>query len=216
MAFPVIILICLIMSREIFGLMLSFWQLKSARGASDTSKTWSRQHSILRRHSRRTAVQMCAVIQLSSMVMPISIVCAIFKDVIFWRERYLSYWCPFRYGGVLTRTDDNVSGVAGVFEMAKLAAAVSPHGEVRGVLSRGTASVWIVGRMGSMVSARALHGSGVRFRGIIALEMISYYDERSGTQFYLIHGALIVFVGNLASRRFTKDIKRSFMRNSSL
>jgi Zn-dependent M28 family amino/carboxypeptidase len=122
--------------------------------------------------------------------------------------------------------DDNASGVAGVLEMARLAAISPWRRKVRfEAFCLEESPAFRSSRMGSMVSANALREAGVLLRGMVAMEMIGYYDDRIGTQFYPFpafelfypkHGAFIAFVGNLASRRFTKDVKRGFMKNSTL
>lgn len=122
--------------------------------------------------------------------------------------------------------DDNASGVAGVLEMARLAAASPWRHSVRfEAFCLEESPAFRTSRMGSMVSARAMREARVPLRGMVSLEMIGYYDDRMGSQFYPFpafelfypkHGAFIAFVGNLASRRFTKDVKLGFMKNSSL
>ena len=82
--------------------------------------------------------------------------------------------------------DDNGSGVAALLELAQLL----------GQQSRLPCRVDLVAytleeppffrtqQMGSYVHAQALHAAGVSVRGMVALEMLGYYDDRKGSQHY--------------------------------
>ncbi|HAM53130.1 MAG TPA: hypothetical protein DCP92_21440 [Nitrospiraceae bacterium] len=122
--------------------------------------------------------------------------------------------------------DDNASGVAGLLELARLTALRPLQRTVRFVaFSLEEPPVFMTSRMGSHVYAKSLKDEGIRVVGMICLEMLGYYCDRSGCQYYPFSifrwfypdtGNYIAFVGNIASRSFTNKLKRSFTSVSSL
>jgi len=122
--------------------------------------------------------------------------------------------------------DDNASGMAGMLELARLAASSPSPAATRFVaFCLEEPPAFRSSRMGSAVYAKALRTGGVRVRGMVSLEMIGYFTDTEGSQFYPLSvfrwfyprkGDFIAMVGNVASRDFTNEIKRGFRRNSKL
>ncbi|GAB4389351.1 MAG: M28 family metallopeptidase [Thermodesulfovibrionales bacterium] len=123
--------------------------------------------------------------------------------------------------------DDNASGVAVMLELARLAA-LRPYA---GITPRFVAfsleepPVFRSSRMGSMVYARSLRQEGARVLGMVSLEMLGYYDQARGAQFYPLPvfrwfyprtADFVGFVGNFASRGLTERARRAFVAHSSL
>lgn len=123
--------------------------------------------------------------------------------------------------------DDNASGVAGLLEMARLAAT----GETPVLTMRFAAfcleepPVFRSPKMGSNVYAESLKEEGAAVRGMISLEMIGYFSDAPGSQFYPMpamrwiypkRGNFIGFVGNIGSRDLTRKIKEAFKRHTDL
>jgi hypothetical protein len=122
--------------------------------------------------------------------------------------------------------DDNASGVAGLLELAWLTAIQPPERTIRFVAfcleespAFGTES------MGSHVYAKSVKDEGAKVFGMISLEMIGYFCEEKGCQEYptpLIgwflpnRGNYISLVGNLSSREFTRQVRKSFEKESNL
>jgi Zn-dependent M28 family amino/carboxypeptidase len=121
--------------------------------------------------------------------------------------------------------DDNASAVAGMLELARLTAQNPMPLTVKFVaFNLEEPPVFMSSRMGSLIYAESLKKDGVKVRGMVSLEMIGYYTDEPHSQFYplpgfrLIYpdrGNFIAFVGNIASRKFTKEVKSAFMKNSS-
>lgn len=122
--------------------------------------------------------------------------------------------------------DDNASGVACMLELARLTALNPLPMAVRFVaFSLEEPPAFRSSRMGSLVYAKALREEGVKVMGMIALEMLGYYNEARGAQFYPLpvfrwfyprSADFIGFVGNFASRYFTRMVRRAFNAHSDL
>ena len=122
--------------------------------------------------------------------------------------------------------DDNASGIAGLLELARLAAAHPLQRTARFVaFCLEEPPVFMTSRMGSYVCAKGMKEEGTRIQGMISLEMLGYFCERPGCQryplpgfklFYPDCGNFIAFVGNIASKPFTMRVKRAFMSASPL
>jgi Zn-dependent M28 family amino/carboxypeptidase len=120
--------------------------------------------------------------------------------------------------------DDNASGVAGLIELARLAAEDHPPVTTRFVaFSLEEPPVFRTSRMGSNVYAQSLSRAGVTVRGMVCLEMIGYYSTAAGSQFFPLAffrllfptiGNFLAFVGDTASRPFTRDMRRAFQEHS--
>ncbi len=115
--------------------------------------------------------------------------------------------------------DDNASGVAGLLELARLTALDPAERTIRFVaFSLEEPPVFGTQDMGSYVYAKQVAQEGAKVYGMIALEMVGYFCEEKGCQSYPTgvgwlfpdKGNFISFVGNLSSRSFTREVKRSF------
>ncbi|MDP2168359.1 MAG: M28 family peptidase [Thermodesulfovibrionales bacterium] len=116
--------------------------------------------------------------------------------------------------------DDNASGVAGLIELARLASSEPLPQTVRfAAFSMEEPPLFRTKHMGSYACARALKDEGVKVMGMISLEMIGYFCERKGCQFYPLpffrwiypdKGDFVAFVGNISSRPFTRRVKKAF------
>jgi hypothetical protein len=116
--------------------------------------------------------------------------------------------------------DDNASGVAGLLELARLTCKNPAKRTVRFVaFCLEEPPVFMTKYMGSYIHAKSLHDHGVKVHGMISLEMLGYYRDDKGSQYYpsslfkLFYpntGNFIAFVGNFSSRRFSNRVKASF------
>ncbi|MBI3592781.1 MAG: M28 family peptidase [Nitrospirae bacterium] len=86
-------------------------------------------------------------------------------------------------------------------------------------------TVFMTSRMGSYLYAKSLREEGTAVYGMISLEMLGYYNDRKGSQYYPLpffkwfypdRGNFIAFVGNISSMAFTKKLKNHFRALSSL
>jgi len=122
--------------------------------------------------------------------------------------------------------DDNASGVAGLLELARLVAASPGQGKISFVaFSLEEPPVFLTSRMGSYIYAKSLHHAGTAVTGMISLEMLGYYCDSGGCQYYPSSlfrlrypdkGNFIAFVGNRSSLMFARRLKHAFMITSSL
>ncbi|WP_261990042.1 M28 family peptidase [Hymenobacter puniceus] len=82
--------------------------------------------------------------------------------------------------------DDNGTGVAALLELARLLGQqpALPYGIELVAYTLEEPPFFRTPQMGSYVHARALHEAGVPIRGMVALEMLGYYDDRRGSQEY--------------------------------
>lgn len=123
--------------------------------------------------------------------------------------------------------DDNASGVAVMLELARLAAS-RPYPRVTArfvAFSLEEPPVFRSSRMGSMVYARSLREEGATLLGMVSLEMLGYYDQARGAQFYPLPvfrwfyprtADFIGFVGNFASMDLVARARRAFRAHSGL
>lgn len=122
--------------------------------------------------------------------------------------------------------DDNASGVAGLLELARLNAVSPASRTVRFVaFTLEEPPLFKTRHMGSYIYAEGLKKEKVRIEGMISLEMIGYFCDRKGCQYYPFSffkwfypekGDFIAFVGNIPSRAFTKRVKNAFQEASTL
>ncbi len=122
--------------------------------------------------------------------------------------------------------DDNASGVAGLLELTRLAALNPFQRTVRfAAFSLEEPPIFMTKNMGSYIYAKSLRNEDVKVYGMISLEMLGYYSERKGSQYYPFpffkwfypdKGNFIAFVGNISSRSFTIRVKKLFKSVSSL
>jgi Zn-dependent M28 family amino/carboxypeptidase len=122
--------------------------------------------------------------------------------------------------------DDNASGVAGMIEIARLAARNPLPLTMRFVaFCLEEPPAFRTSRMGSFVYAESLRKEDAQVAGMVSLEMIGYFTEKKGSQFYPLpfmrwhyprKGNYIAFVGNIGSRGLTRRLKDAFRRHSEL
>ncbi len=122
--------------------------------------------------------------------------------------------------------DDNASGVAGLLELARLVTVEPVSKAVTFVAFTLEEPPFFKTRhMGSYVYAKSLKKENKKIEGMISLEMIGYFCDRKGCQYYPFYffkffypdkGDFIAFVGNIASKTFTKKAKEAFKKSSSL
>ena len=120
--------------------------------------------------------------------------------------------------------DDNASGIAGLLELARLTAKNPVPRTVRFVaFTLEEPPAYMTHHMGSYVYAESLQKEGARVFGMISLEMLGYYCDEEGCQYYpaslfkLFYprtGNFIAFVGNLSSKEFTDSVKTAFVSSS--
>ena len=116
--------------------------------------------------------------------------------------------------------DDNASGVAGLLELARLARLAPPRRTTRFVaFSLEEPPVFGTEGMGSYIHAANSKKEGVAVYGMISLEMIGFYCDRTGCQrypFFLLEwffpskGDFIAFAGDRRSRRFLLQVRDRF------
>jgi len=121
--------------------------------------------------------------------------------------------------------DDNASGVAGLLELARLTKEKPLKRTVRYVAyCLEEPPAYGTKHMGSYVHAESLHKEGARVFGMISLEMLGYYCDEEGSQYYPSSlfrpfypgtGNFITFVGNFSSRGFSNSVKSAFTSVSS-
>ncbi len=122
--------------------------------------------------------------------------------------------------------DDNASGVAALLELARLAVESPPERTVRfAAFTLEEPPAFMTRSMGSYVYARSVRDEAVNVLGMISLEMVGFYSDEEGSQyypaslfrlFYPKRGNFIAFVGNISSRPFTLRMKRLFRAASSV
>jgi Zn-dependent M28 family amino/carboxypeptidase len=122
--------------------------------------------------------------------------------------------------------DDNASGIAGLLELARLTALKPSPKTTRFVAFTLEEPPFFKTRhMGSYVYAKSLRKEKAKVEGMISLEMIGYFCNRKGCQYYPFHffkwfypekGDFIAFVGNISSKEFTKRVKRAFQKATTI
>ena len=115
--------------------------------------------------------------------------------------------------------DDNASGVAGLFALAKAFAKTKPERTLRFVafVNEEPPRFWTE-KMGSLVYAKACRARDEDVVGMLSLETIGYFRTEAGTQkyppplsfFYPDRADFIGFVGNTSSRSLTRNVVEVF------
>ena len=122
--------------------------------------------------------------------------------------------------------DDNASGVAGLLELARLTRRTPLLRTVRfAAFCLEEPPAYMTKHMGSYIHAKSLHDQGVKVHGMISLEMLGYYCDEKGCQYYPSslfklaypnQGYFIAFVGNFSSRRFSSSVKAAYSTVSTI
>ena len=122
--------------------------------------------------------------------------------------------------------DDNASGVAGLLGLARLLSGTRPDKTIRFVFfCLEEPPTYRTKNMGSYHYARSLKEKKDKVEGMICLEMIGYFSDQEGSQHYPVPfmnlkfpwaGSYISMVGNLRSRRFTREIAEAFRKKTDL
>ncbi|UCD35265.1 MAG: M28 family peptidase [Nitrospiraceae bacterium] len=122
--------------------------------------------------------------------------------------------------------DDNASAVAGLLELARLLAPVKLRKTVHFVaFTLEEPPLFRSRSMGSYVYARSLSQGEARVEGMIGLEMIGYFSDEPGSQYFPLpfmrwiypeQGNFITLVSNLRSRGFLNRVKKGFQKGTAL
>ncbi len=122
--------------------------------------------------------------------------------------------------------DDNASGISGLIELAYLIGKEEPNIGIEFVAyALEEPPFFSTGDMGSAHHAKSLHDGNVKVRCMIALEMIGYFSDASGSQlypvpalkiFYPSKGNFIAIVGAFHQRKIVKKIKHYMKGAASL
>jgi Zn-dependent M28 family amino/carboxypeptidase len=122
--------------------------------------------------------------------------------------------------------DDNASGIAGLLELARLAVANPVSRTVCfSAFTLEEPPFFRTSHMGSYVYAKSLKENEVKVEGMVSLEMIGYYCDKNGCQYYPFSffkwfypekGNFIAFVGNISSKGFTRRARYAFQKTSAL
>ncbi|MDP2276791.1 MAG: M28 family peptidase [Nitrospirota bacterium] len=122
--------------------------------------------------------------------------------------------------------DDNASGVAGILELARLVSEKPLPYTIRLVaFALEEPPFFRTRNMGSYVYAESLKKEGLKIEGMVSLEMIGYFCDKDGCQYYPLpffrwfypkKGNFLSFVGDIGSRKFTLKMKKAFQKSSSL
>lgn len=122
--------------------------------------------------------------------------------------------------------DDNASAIAGLLELARLLHSQSFGKTVRFVaFTLEEPPFFRSKRMGSYVYARSIKKKDADLEGMICLEMIGYFTDEPGSQFFPLpffrwiypnKGNFIMFVSNLRSKSFLNRVKDGFKKGSDL
>ncbi len=117
--------------------------------------------------------------------------------------------------------DDNASGMAAVFALAKLFRGLAPERTIRflAFANEEPPRFWTE-QMGSLVYAKACRARGDDVVAMLSLETVGYYSDKAGSQkypppmsfFYPNTGDFIGFVGNTSSRSLTRNVVQMFRR----
>jgi len=122
--------------------------------------------------------------------------------------------------------DDNASGIAGLFGIARLLAGKQLARTVRIVaFALEEPPVYRSRNMASYHYAKSLHDKNEKVAGMICLEMIGYFTDREGSQHYPLPfmklkfpkvGNYIALVGNRKSKAFTETLAAGFKESTDM
>ncbi|MFD2717845.1 M28 family peptidase [Hymenobacter monticola] len=123
--------------------------------------------------------------------------------------------------------DDNGTGVAALLELARLLGRqpTLPYRIDLVAYTLEEPPFFRTSNMGSYVHAAALKAAGVPVRGMVALEMLGYYDDRRGTQHYPIaplkyiygsRGNYVTVAQKFGNGRFGRQFARRYRAAATL
>lgn len=123
--------------------------------------------------------------------------------------------------------DDNGTGVAALLELARLLGQQKtlPYRIDLVAYTLEEPPFFRTQLMGSYVHAAALHAAGVPVRGMVALEMLGYYDDRRGTQHYPVwplkfiygsRGNYVTVAQKFGNGRFGRQFARHYRQQARL
>lgn len=122
--------------------------------------------------------------------------------------------------------DDNASGVAGLFELARLLSNENLPMQTELVSYPLEEPPYFYTReMGSYIHAKSLKDQNVEVRVMLSLEMIGYFTDKPGSQsyplfllrpFYPSAGNYIAVVGDLFQRKLVRKIRQTMRRATPL
>jgi hypothetical protein len=117
--------------------------------------------------------------------------------------------------------DDNGTGVAALLELARLLGRQTalPYRIDLVAYTLEEPPFFRTQNMGSYVHAAALKAAGVPVRGMVALEMLGYYDDRRGSQHYPVWPLKFNYVTvaqKFGNGRFGRQFARSYRQRATL
>lgn len=121
--------------------------------------------------------------------------------------------------------DDNASAIAGLLEIARILSPRPPEALRMAWFCLEEPPAYRTKNMGSYHYAGLLRQNRQPFSGMICLEMIGYFSDKSGSQkfplpfmnrLYPSTGNFIALVGNARARPLTMEMKRSFVLGTDL
>ncbi|WP_231576124.1 M28 family peptidase [Hymenobacter sp. DG25B] len=123
--------------------------------------------------------------------------------------------------------DDNGTGVAALLEVARLLGRqpALPYRVDVVAYTLEEPPFFRTPQMGSYVHAQSLHKAGVAVRGMVALEMLGYYDDRRGTQDYPVaplkwiygsRGNYVTVARKIGDGRFARQFARHYKAAAGL
>ncbi|MBT2558342.1 M28 family peptidase [Hymenobacter sp. ISL-91] len=123
--------------------------------------------------------------------------------------------------------DDNGTGVAALLELARLLGQqpALPYRIDLVAYTLEEPPFFRTPQMGSYVHAAALHAAGVAVRGMVALEMLGYYDDRKGSQDYPLgplkwvygsRGNYVTVAQKFGNGRFGRQFARRYQTAAAL
>lgn len=120
--------------------------------------------------------------------------------------------------------DDNASGVAAMFALARMFSGRHPKRTLRFVafVNEEPPHFWTP-KMGSLVYAKACKARGDDIQAMLSLETVGYFRDEPGTQkyppvvswLYPDRGNFIAFVGNVGSRSLVRSAIGTFRANTA-
>ncbi|WP_082318109.1 M28 family peptidase [Hymenobacter sp. DG25A] len=123
--------------------------------------------------------------------------------------------------------DDNGTGVAALLEVARLLGRqpALPYRVDVVAYTLEEPPFFRTPQMGSYVHAQSLHKAGVTVRGMVALEMLGYYDDQKGTQDYPVaplkwiygsRGNYVTVARKIGDGRFARQFARHYKAAATL